>query len=64
MVLKKGKENMVSRYSIRIAGPSSFNSANDVFLKCVLTCSDSIPTSFVQIHVEAYMLTLHPTLAD
>jgi hypothetical protein len=49
-------------YSIRIAGPPSLNSANDAFLNPALTSSLSIPTSFVQIHVEAYIFTLH-TLA-
>ena len=61
---RKGEQEAEQPYSMRIAGPSSFNSANDVFLKCALTSSDSIPTSFVQIHVEAYILTLHPTLAN
>jgi hypothetical protein len=45
-------------YSIRIAGPSSLNSANDAFLNPAFTSSFSIPTSFVQIHVDAYMFTL------
>jgi hypothetical protein len=45
-------------YSIRIAGPSRFSSANDVFLNPALISSLSMPTSFVQIHVEAYMFTL------
>lgn len=45
-------------YSTRIAGPPSFNSANDTFLACAFPSSGTRPTSFVQIHVDAYMLTL------
>jgi hypothetical protein len=43
-------------YSIRIAGPSSLNSAKLVFLP--LFSSPSIPTSLVHIHVLAYIFTL------
>jgi hypothetical protein len=45
-------------YSMRIAGPSSLNSAKDAFLVPALVSSKSSPTSFVQIHVEAYIFTL------
>jgi hypothetical protein len=42
-------------YSIRIAGPSSLSSAKLVFLP---PFSPSSPTSFVHIHVDAYIFTL------
>lgn len=46
--------------STRIAGASSFNSANDAFLDPALGLPSSLwsSTSFVQIHVDAYMFTL------
>lgn len=43
---------------MRIAGASSLNSASDAFLAPALASSISMPTSFVQIQVEAYMFTL------
>jgi hypothetical protein len=41
-----------------IAGASSLNSAKLVCLSLVLISSFSRPISFVQIHVDAYILTL------
>jgi hypothetical protein len=63
-VKKYHRRSASPSYSIRMAGPSRFSSANDVFLDPALTSSFSIPTSFVQIHVDAYMFTLFPISAS
>jgi hypothetical protein len=55
---QRKRRKQARRYSIRIAGASSFNSAKLAFLDPTLSSSRSIPTSFVQIHVDAYIFTL------